>query len=83
MATFKEPAPAPVEDKPVAKIKAFKRRGKAANVDTAPSPQIVQLHEEIVALKVKNIEINAKFLSLEREKSTWEEYKEKMLKVIE
>ncbi len=83
MATFKEQAPTPVEDRPVAKIKAFKRRGKVGNVDIAPSPQLAQLHGEIAGSKLQNIEINAKLLSLEGEKSAWEEEKDRMLKVIE
>ncbi len=39
LGAFKELTLEPlVEDKPIAKVKTVKRRGKVENVDTAPSP---------------------------------------------
>ena len=74
---------APSEDRPVKKIKTLRRRGQVVDADTSPSPQLVQLHEEINALKVENIETNAKFLSLEKEKTAWDSKKERLLRKIE
>ena len=53
------------------------------NVDTTPSPQLVQLHDEIVDLKLKAIEMNAKLMILEEEKKALEEENNKLLQVIE
>ena len=49
------------------------------NVDTKPSPQLVQLHDEIDDLKLKAIEENVKILILEGEKKALEEENNKLL----
>lgn len=69
--------------KPTVKVRAFKRRGKASDVDITLQPQTVQLQEENRTLELESIEMKAKATRLATEKSLWQSEREKIHKTFD